>query len=143
MRLALAALAIVMLAAPAWAEAPLSLEGSAAPSPWQRYPGWNKTRWDNYNTLANPTATPPAGKEIAITEVTGDAAKGRQLAFDRSRGGGCLACHVMGPKTQETPGNVGPDLSEIAKAGRTDQWLYNYVFDARVYNPKSVMPPWG
>ena len=74
MRLALAALAIVMLAAPAWAEAPLSLEGSAAPSPWQRYPGWNKTRWDNYNTLANPTATPPAGKEIAITEVTGDAA---------------------------------------------------------------------
>jgi sulfur-oxidizing protein SoxA len=143
MRLALAALAIVMLTEPAWAEAPLALEGSAAPSPWQRYPGWNKTRWDNYNTLANANATPPAGKEIAIKEVTGDPAKGQQLAFDRSRGGGCLACHVMGPKTLETPGNVGPDLSEIAKAGRTDQWLFNYVFDARVYNPKSVMPPWG
>jgi L-cysteine S-thiosulfotransferase len=143
MRPALAALAIVMVAEPAWAEAPLALEGSAAPSPWQRYPGWNKTRWDSYNTLANPNATPPAGKEIAIKEMTGDAAKGQQLAFDRNRGGGCLACHVMGPKTLETPGNVGPDLSEIAKAGRTDQWLYNYVFDARVYNPKSVMPPWG
>ena len=95
MRLALAALAIVMLpivilARPASAEAPLSLEGSAAPSPWQRYPGWNKTRWDNYNTLANPNATPPAGKEIAIKEVTGDAAKGQQLAFDRNRGGGFL-----------------------------------------------------
>ncbi len=143
MRRALAALAIVMLAAPAWAEAPLALEGSAAPSPWQRYPGWNKTRWDNYNTLANPNATPPTGKEIAIKEVSGDPAKGQQLAFDRGRGGGCLACHVMGPKTLETPGNVGPDLSEIAKAGRTDQWLYNYVFDPRVYNPKSMMPPWG
>ena len=42
----------------------------------------------------------------------------------------------------ETPGNVGPDLSEIGNAGRSDQWLYNYVFDARVYNPKSAMPPW-
>jgi len=143
MRLAAAALTIVMLAAPAWAEAPLALEGSAATVPWQRYPGWNKTRWDTYNTLANPHATPTHGGEIAIKEVTGDAAKGQQLSFDRNRGGGCLACHVMGPKTLETPGNVGPDLSEIGKAGRTDQWLYNYVYDGRVYNPKSAMPPWG
>ena len=138
-----AVLAIVMLAGPAWAEAPLSLDGSAAPQPWQRYSGWNKTRWDNYSTLANPHATPPHGAEIVIKEVTGDAVKGEALAFDRNRGGGCLACHVMGPRTPETPGNVGPDLSEIGKAGRTDQWLYNYVYDARVYNPKSVMPPWG
>lgn len=132
-----------MMSAPAWAEAPLSLEGSAAPSPWQRYRDWNKTRWDNYNTLARPDVTPPHGAEIAIKEVTGDPEKGQKLAFDRSRGGGCLACHVMGPKTLETPGNVGPDLSEIGTAGRTDQWLFNYVYDARVYNPKSVMPPWG
>jgi sulfur-oxidizing protein SoxA len=139
----LLALAAVMLAAPAWAEAPLSLDGSAAPSPWLRYRDWNRTRWDNYNTLANPHATPPPGAEIAIGDVAGDAGKGRMLAFDRSRGGGCLACHVMGPATLEGPGNVGPDLSEIARAGRTDQWLFNYVYDARVYNPKSVMPPWG
>ena len=143
MRLANWALAIVMLAAPAWAQAPLALEGSAAPSPWHRYRDWNKARWDNYNTLANPNATPLAGHEIVVAEITGDAAKGQKLAFDRSRGGGCLACHVMGPRTLETPGNVGPDLSEIGKAGRTDQQLFNYVFDARVYNPKSVMPPWG
>lgn len=143
MRLFLSALAIVMGTAPAWAEAPLALEGSAAPSPWQRYRGWNKTHWDNYNSLANTHATPPHGGEIVLKEATGDAARGEKLAFDRSRGGGCLACHVMGPKTPETPGNVGPDLSEIGKAGRTDQWLFNYVYDARVYNPKSVMPPWG
>jgi L-cysteine S-thiosulfotransferase len=143
MRLAAAALAIVMLATPAWAEVPLALGGSGAPSPWQRYLDWNKTRWDNYNTLANPNATPPHGPEIVIKEVIGDPDKGQKLAFDRSRGGGCLACHVMGPRTLETPGNVGPDLSEIGKAGRTDQWLFNYVFDARVYNPRTVMPPWG
>jgi len=41
------------------------------------------------------------------------------------------------------PGNVGPDLSEIGNGGRTDEWLFNYVFDARVYNPETVMPPWG
>ena len=136
-------LALVLIAPMAAAEAPLQIEGSAAPTPWQRYSDWNKARWDNYNTLAKPDATPPRGKEIELASVTGDAAKGQQLAFDRSRGGGCLACHVMGPKTQALPGNVGPDLSEIATMGRTDQWLFNYVFDPRVYNPQSVMPPWG
>jgi L-cysteine S-thiosulfotransferase len=121
----------------------LQLEGSAGPTPWQRYADWTKTRWDNYNTLAKPDATPAKGSEIIVQDVTGDAAKGEQLAFDRTRGGGCLACHIMGPRTQALPGNVGPDLSEIATAGRSDQWLFNYVYDARVYNPKSVMPPWG
>ncbi len=143
MRLAAALALVIVAAAPAWAQAPLSLEGSAAPSPWTRYPDWNKARWDTYNTLANPNLTPPPGKEVAIPEVAGDAAKGQKLAFDRSRGGGCLACHIMGPKTLETPGNVGPDLSEIGKTGRSDKWLFNYVFDARVYNPRTVMPPWG
>jgi len=123
--------------------APLQLEGSAAPQPWQRYKDWNQARWDSFNTLAAPNLSPPVGSEIAVTEIAGDAVRGQALAFDRTRGGGCLACHVMGPKTQETPGNVGPDLSEIGAAGRTDQWLFNYVFDPRVYNPSSVMPPWG
>lgn len=142
---ALALMSGLYLAIPqsARAEAPLSLEGSAAPSPWQRYPDWSKARWDNYNTLAKHDLTPPPDKEIEIKSVTGDAAAGQKLAFDRRRGGGCLACHVMGPKTQALPGNVGVDLSEIGGAGRTDQWLYNYVFDGRVYNPKTVMPPWG
>ncbi len=137
----------VVVAAPAWAQqpqpAPLQLEGSAAPTPWKRYADWNKARWDNYNTMAAPTVTPPPGPEIVMASVTGDPAQGQKLAFDRSRGGGCLACHIMGPKTLEVPGNVGPDLSEIGKAGRTDQYLLNYVFDPRVYNPRSMMPPWG
>lgn len=131
------------LALPASAEAPLSLEGSAAPAPWQRYGDWTKARWEAYNSLDKRTVTPPRGREIELKSVTGDAAKGQQLAFDRSRGGGCLACHVMGPKTQALPGNVGVDLSEIGSAGRTDQWLFNYIYDGRVYNPQSVMPPWG
>lgn len=140
----LAALAMFLAAPAALAQqAPLQLEGQAVAPPWQRYKGWNKTHWDNYNTLAKHEVTPPRGGEIDIKVVTGDAAKGQKLAFDRRRGGGCLACHIMGPQTPEVPGNVGPDLSELGTAGRTDQWLFNYVFDARVYNPTSVMPPWG
>ena len=122
---------------------PLQLGGAAAVTPWARYGDWNKMRWDNFNTLAQPKLTPPHGGEIAVGEIVGDPVNGQKLAFDRSRGGGCLACHVMGPRTQALPGNVGPDLSEIGKAGRTDQWLFNYVFDPRVQNPESVMPPWG
>ena len=123
--------------------APLQLDGSATKVPWQRYPGWNRTIWDDYNTLAQPRRSPAPGKELAMASVTGDPAKGQRLAFDRSRGGGCLACHVMGPATQEVPGNVGPDLSLIGTAGRTDQYLFNVVYDARVFNPQTVMPPWG
>lgn len=124
--------------------APLHLEGSAAPMPWARYKGWNKATWDTYNTLAQRDLTKPAGKEIEIKgSIDGDAKKGKDLSFSRARGGGCLSCHVMGPETLELPGNVGPDLSEIGKQGRTDQWLYNYVYDPRVYNAESSMPPWG
>ena len=83
----------------ALAQAPLNLEGSAAPVPWARYGDWTKLRWDSYNTLAKHDATPPMGKEIELKSVAGDAANGQKLAFDRSRGGGCLAYHVMGPRT--------------------------------------------
>jgi len=137
------AIAAVLFAGPAFAEAPLQIDGPVSPQPWQRYGDWNKARWDIYNTLAKRDLTPPKGQEIELKDVKGDAVVGQKLAFDRSRGGGCLACHIMGPKTQEVPGNVGPDLSEIGTTGRTDQWFFNYVFDPRVYNPLSMMPPWG
>jgi sulfur-oxidizing protein SoxA len=140
---ATAAVIVGGITPPVSAQAPLSVEGSAAPQPWQRYRDWNQARWNTYNALDKPNLTPPAGREIEVASVKGDPAKGQLLAFDRSRGGGCLACHVMGPKTQALPGNVGVDLSEIGNAGRTEQWLYNYVYDARVFNPQTVMPPWG
>ena len=97
------------------------------------------------NTLAN-VASPPAPKEPRklAGPITGDAANGAKLVADRNRGGSCLACHVMGQAgNADLPGNVGPDLSEIGNAGREDEWLFNYIYDARVYNPETVMPPWG
>jgi sulfur-oxidizing protein SoxA len=126
-------------------EAPLDIKGDASARPWKRYSGWPARDESRFNTLGN-LASPPAPTEPRkITEpVTGDAKHGAQLVADRTRGGSCLACHVMGSAGgANLPGNVGPDLSEIGNAGREDEWLFNYVYDARVYNPQTVMPPWG
>lgn len=147
---ALAAMAAgVMTPVPAGAqtkkEVPLAIEGDASTRPWKRYGNWPSRDYSKYNTLAK-LASEPAPKEPRkiAGPITGDAAKGAKLVADRARGGSCLACHVMGPAgNADQPGNVGPDLSEIGNAGREDEWLFNYVYDARVYNPETVMPPWG
>jgi sulfur-oxidizing protein SoxA len=91
-------------------------------------------------------ASPPPPKEPRklSAPLNGNAENGAKLVADRNRGGSCLACHVMGPAGgADLPGNVGPDLSEIGNAGREQEWLFNYIYDARVYNPETVMPPWG
>ena len=128
--------------------APLELARSAAPVLWQRQKvdsqgsSWPQTDWAAFSTLA-AVSTPPANGAISMSvPVEGDAAKGRQLAFDRTRGGSCVACHVMGKDTPPQPGNVGPDLSTVG-AKRSDDWLFNYVYDPRTYNANSIMPPWG
>jgi L-cysteine S-thiosulfotransferase len=126
-------------------EAPLETMGDASARPWKRYAGWPARDESKWNTLAN-LASPPAPKSPRKLPgpITGDAKKGAELVADRNRGGSCLACHVMGPAGgANLPGNVGPDLSEIGNAGREDEYLFNYIYDARVYNPETVMPPWG
>jgi L-cysteine S-thiosulfotransferase len=113
--------------------------------PWKRYDKWPTRNESKWSTLAH-VSSPPAPKEPRklTAPLAGDAAKGAKLVADRRRGGSCLACHVMGQAGgANLPGNVGPDLSEIGNAGREDEWLFNYVYDARVYNPDTVMPPWG
>jgi len=132
-------------AQPAKKEPPLEIKGDASERPWKRYAGWPTRDESKYSTLGN-LATPPAPKQPRkITKpITGDAQKGSELVADRNRGGSCLACHVVGSAGgANLPGNVAPDLSEIGNAGREDEWLFNYIYDARVYNPDTVMPPWG
>lgn len=122
-------------------QAPLAVDGPAYQEPWTRYKDWPQAEWE-YNTLREDLSPPALKEPIKIDgAITGDAEKGKALAFDRRRGGSCLACHVMG--SGELPGNVGPDLSEIGNAGLSDEELYNTVYDRRVYNPETVMPPWG
>lgn len=124
---------------------PLAVEGAAAARPWHRYAPWPQRDYSKFNTLAKLVSPPaPTAPRKIAAPVSGDPAIGQKLVADRTRGGSCLACHVMGPAGgADLPGNVGPDLSEIGNAGRDDEWLFNYVYDARVYHPDTVMPPWG
>lgn len=136
-------------APPAAKAAPLELTKPAAERPWVRYKvdsqgsTWPQTDWRNFDNLVrtgvSPTIEPAPSLQLPIE---GDAERGRTLAYDRSRGGSCVVCHIMGKTTPAQPGNVGPDLSSIG-AARDDRYLFNYVYDPRIYNPKSIMPPWG
>jgi len=125
--------------------APLETESEAAPRPWRRYPDWPKRDSTGFSTLAVLVSpAPPSAPRRITASILGDAATGQRLVADRTRGGSCLACHVMGSAGgTDLPGNVGPDLSEIGRLGRDDEWLFNYVYDARVYHPDTIMPPWG
>lgn len=146
---ALVTFPVAMMSTAGWTqpkpEAPLAIDGAATAQPWVRYRGWPTRDVKKFNTLA-AIVSPPAPREPRkiSAPIVGDAAIGEKLVADRSRGGSCMACHVMGPAGgADLPGNVGPDLSEIGNAGRDDEWLFNYVNDPRVYNVDSIMPPWG
>ena len=127
-------------------EAPIDTDGSASPTPWKRYGGWTDRDSSAFNTLANlasPAPPEPGAMQEVATPIEGNPEKGMELAFDRGRGGSCLACHVMGEKTGPLPGNIGPDLALVGNGNRPDDYLYNYIYDARAFNPQTVMPPWG
>src|SRR5262245_43185755 len=99
----------VMAQQPAQAKRPpLLAPGDAAPTPWKRYTGWPSRDTSAFNTLANPKASPPALTEPKKIEgeITGNAENGKKLVADRTRGGSCLACHIMGTAgNADLPGN--------------------------------------
>ncbi len=89
------------------------------------------------------SAPAPKAPRPLAGPLNGDPVKGAELTVAGRGAANCLACHVVGDRGTNLPGNVGPDLSEVARRGHTDEYLYNYIFDARVYNAGTVMPPWG
>ncbi len=125
--------------------APLALDGDASARPWRRYHGWPQRDSAKFSTLATLASPPvPTAPRKLAGPLGGDPAIGAKLAADRTRGGSCLACHVMGPAGgADLPGNLGPDLSEIGTAGLSYETLFNFIYDARVYVPDTLMPPWG
>ncbi|TXT24056.1 MAG: Cytochrome c [Gallionellaceae bacterium] len=123
--------------------APLELEKPASAAPWVRYKGWPSEMWNEYSTLAVAVPSTLSDPIKFDGPITGDPKNGEKLAFDRSRGGGCVACHVMGNPIPPLPGNTGPDLSEYASWGRSDEFTFNYIYDHRKIKPDSMMQPWG
>jgi len=72
--------------------------------------------------------------------LNGNAERGKKLANNLVKGN-CVACHQLPGASQY--GNVGPSLELISYKDRDANWLYQQVYDARVHNPESAMPPYG
>lgn len=64
--------------------------------------------------------------------------KGQNLAFERSKGN-CLACHHMEGGT--LAGTVGPPLLQMRARFPDRAVLREQISDARIRNPKTIMPP--
>lgn len=74
----------------------------------------------------------------ALTDVPGDALRGRAVVANRQLGL-CLLCHT-GPIPEERfQGNLAPDLAGAGKRWTAGQ-LRLRIADARALNPDTVMP---
>ena len=74
----------------------------------------------------------------SLTGKPGDADNGKKVAVDR-RKGNCLACHEMSIPEQAFHGAIGPPLMGVG-ARYTPEQLRLRVVDAKVFNPRTIMP---
>ena len=85
-----------------------------------------------------PTARP---RKVAMAEpLNGDPARGRDLAMRRDKGY-CVICHQL--PAEQWPGTVGLDLTHFKRHNYENAKVYQQIFDARVFNPNTTMPPFG
>ncbi|MEN8218226.1 MAG: sulfur oxidation c-type cytochrome SoxA [Pseudomonadota bacterium] len=122
------------------ATVPLELEKPAHAAPWQRYSAWKQTNWNNYCNLKQGVTNPVSFIQPVDLPIKGDPANGRKLMTNRKKGN-CAACHIF--PDVSLSGNVGLNISTVGNWGLPEELLFNYVYDARIYNPTTVMPPFG
>lgn len=138
-------------------DVPLEMEKLTYKTPWERYSAWSQNDWSDFSTLRKIVSPPvsfmqkldkstTSDSNIILNDdegdvIVGDPAKGKALVSDRKRGGSCYACHIL--PDASLPGNVGINISSIGVWGRDDEYLFNYIYDPRMFNPSTVMPPWG
>lgn len=83
----------------------------------------------------------PRPQKVALQEpLAGDAERGRKLAMN-TQAGNCWACHALPGDAQ--PGEGGPPLLAFKARGYSNAHVYQQIFDARVNNPHTLMPPYG
>ena len=100
--------------------------------------------WSQWRTYAytDSRPEPPAQKVAMPKDVKGDAALGRKRFMDRAKGP-CTACHLMQGDDVWPAGNIGPDLSTYGDRNLPDEFVYQTIYDARLFFPNTAMPPWG
>lgn len=74
----------------------------------------------------------------ALNGETGDAARGKQIAFDPERGN-CTICHPVPGGDPRVQGNVGPPLAGVGDRLTPGQIRLRLVDGTRI-NPQTIMP---
>lgn len=77
---------------------------------------------------------------FAVTGNSTTIEAGKQIAMDRKKGN-CLACHAM--DNGDSPGSVGPPLVSMRARFPNEAQLKQQIWDARINNPYTLMPPFG
>lgn len=95
---------------------------------------WLTLSYDDLRGIPEPATVEFEGP------ITGDAKRG-EVIFTTTAQGNCVACHHVEGIAQT--GTVGPSLEEYAARGMPDSYIYQMIYDARVYFPGTLMPPFG
>ena len=77
---------------------------------------------------------------LGAVHAQSNAAEGRRLAFDRSKGN-CLSCHDIAGG--DLPGTIGPALKDIKSKYPNRKDLTAILTDETKRNPQTAMPPFG
>ena len=150
MRFALAGL-VLLLATPAWcAESAQPLPADASVSNGKTLVAkvvvnsgrleWvphnrDLTRWPTLS-YQDRRATPEPKRMEMKAPTQGVAARGKALAWEW-----CIACHAL--PGDEWPGTVGSPMWHYKQHKHADALVFQQIFDARVFNPNTVMPAFG
>jgi sulfur oxidation c-type cytochrome SoxX len=112
-------------------------------------PNSGKLEWVPYDRDLTPWITlSHADKRDAVRPrkvtltlpLNGDPARGKEIAMSPKRGN-CVTCHRL--PGDQWPGTVGSSLLQYKKYEYTADRIYQQIYDPRVFNPYSVMPPFG
>ncbi len=100
-------------------------------------------RWTWASTLplsALLLLSPLGNPGMAQTAQTDQVAPGLKIMADRSLGN-CVACHAL-PGQTGVVSTFGPSLDKVGLR-HDEAALRVWVTDARVWNPNTLMPPFG
>jgi sulfur-oxidizing protein SoxA len=103
-----------------------------------------REEWSRWRTYAYTETRPeaPVSKVAMPAGVKGDPALGRKLFMNRAKGP-CTGCHLIQGDDVWPAGNIGPDLSTFGDRNLPDDFVYQMIYDARLFFPHTSMPPWG
>ncbi len=116
---------------------PLDIKNATTITPWKRHNTWSQIDWNNYSNLRHMVKKPVSVIQPITSSIKANPANGKRLVVTAN----CVTCHILPDVSQ--PGNIGINLSFIGTWHLPDEFLFNYIYDARIYNPYTVMPPFG